>query len=166
MHITLTAKKKKDHAEKGPLTRTPTPPCYILTCFWNTEQKECNGNRWQPIFALAENLFTFNPHTLRGLVGKATCSAICFPRLHLNSPDQPAYPSIFLERIVVRPGRHALCWNVQRYADKQLAASSLHFTSIALKFFLRIDTYSFRSHCLTFYQKPQSDFSILWLHMS
>lgn len=48
--------------------------------------------------------FTFNPHTLRGLVGKATDFAVCFPRLPPDSPDQPPYPFIFLEEAQVSPG--------------------------------------------------------------
>ncbi len=83
--------------------------------------------------------FTFNPHTLWGLVGKATDSAVCFPWLHLNSPDQPSYPSIFPEWTQARPGRHAMCSDLQWYADRQLAARSLHPRPISLKSFPKIN---------------------------
>lgn len=78
--------------------------------------------------------FTFNPHILRGLVGKATDAAVCFPWLHFNSPDQTSYPSIFLERTQVK-GRQAC--RVLRYADSQLAAAHYR-TAVSLKPIARI----------------------------
>lgn len=53
--------------------------------------------------------FTFNPHTLRGLVGKATDSAVCFPWLHLNSPDQSPDPPSSLSEHKFKAWM--LCWH-------------------------------------------------------
>lgn len=83
--------------------------------------------------------FTFNPHTLGGLVGKATDAAVCFQWLHLNGPDQQPYPSIFLGRTQVRPGRHVMCGKLQCYPDRQMAPSSLHPTPVPLKSILTIN---------------------------
>lgn len=49
MHIALTSKSNKHHADKN----TDLNTYHIIACFiiWNLE---CNENRWQTIFALAE----------------------------------------------------------------------------------------------------------------
>ena len=88
-HIALTSKSNQTQGKKAPLIWTSSLH-HILARFriWNKRSvMKTDGNLYLH--------FTFNPHTLRGLVGKATDSAVCFPWLHLNSPDQPSYPSIF-----------------------------------------------------------------------